>query len=89
MIGRCKLCLGEKELCKKSHIIPDFMYQDIFDDKHRLLLVQSENGSIQQKGIRQSGEYEGDIYSVTSARTTSSAVSTVMRHWYCTMDTRR
>lgn len=34
---KCKLCLQEKRLIKKSHIIPDFMYKGIFDDKHKIV----------------------------------------------------
>jgi hypothetical protein len=35
----CKLCLKDKKLVRQSHIIPDFMYKDIFDEKHRLFEV--------------------------------------------------
>lgn len=33
---QCKLCLQDKPLIGKSHIIPDFMYKGLFDDKHRI-----------------------------------------------------
>ncbi len=33
---QCKLCLQEKPLIKKSHIIPDFMYKGLFDSKHKI-----------------------------------------------------
>lgn len=38
MIGTCNLCLEEKELIKKSHIIPEFFYRQsgMYDDKHRM-----------------------------------------------------
>ena len=52
MIGTCKLCGKEKDLCKQSHIIPNFMYQDLFDQKNRMYAIQSEEGGIKQKGIR-------------------------------------
>lgn len=61
MVGTCKLCGEEKELCRRSHIIPNFMYQDLFDEKHRLHLVRSERGKLQHMGFRQSGEYDGGI----------------------------
>jgi len=32
-MGICKLCLHEKELLKKSHIVPDFMYERLFYPK--------------------------------------------------------
>ncbi len=56
----CSLCLKEKELVKKSHIIPDFMYKDLFDDKHRLYEASVKDREIKSKTI-QSGGYEGDI----------------------------
>lgn len=59
----CKLCGQEKELIKKSHIIPDFMYQDLYDDKHKLILFSPHdyiNGQAKQKRAS-SGDYEGNI----------------------------
>ena len=32
--GKCKLCLEVKELCK-SHILPEFVYDDIYDDTNK------------------------------------------------------
>ncbi len=61
MVGKCKLCFGEKELCKQSHIIPNFMYKGIFDDKNRLLLVGSEKGILTERGYRQTGEFDNQI----------------------------
>jgi hypothetical protein len=34
----CALCLKQKEL-RKSHIIPDFLYKFIYDDKHRYFVL--------------------------------------------------
>jgi hypothetical protein len=61
MVGKCKLCFEEKELCKRSHIIPSFMYQDLFDEKNRIYQIQSEGGTIKQRGYRQTGEFDKDI----------------------------
>jgi hypothetical protein len=36
--GICKLCGNQRDLIGKSHIIPNFMYTDILDDQHRMLL---------------------------------------------------
>lgn len=51
----CQLCLEEKKLLKKSHIIPQFMYKGIFDDQHfmhKLDLSQKKmNLSKQPTGI--------------------------------------
>jgi hypothetical protein len=35
-IGNCKLCKQKKNLIRKSHIIPDFMYDSLFDKNHRI-----------------------------------------------------
>ena len=64
--GICKLCLQEKKLLNKSHIIPDFMYRDgkiYYDDHtvHRIDFVQSLKGKVTRRGKQNSGEYEGGI----------------------------
>lgn len=35
----CKLCGKTAKLLRKSHIIPEFMYNGIFDDSHTMLLA--------------------------------------------------
>jgi len=61
MLGKCKLCGEVKELCNQSHIIPNFMYKDLFDEKHRAHVIKSQKGSVQQIGYRQSGEFDKNI----------------------------
>lgn len=34
--GVCHLCLEQKPLIKKSHIIPEFMYQELYDENHKM-----------------------------------------------------
>lgn len=63
MIGICNLCLKEKELIKKSHITPEFMYKNsgIYDDKHRMLsfdkedVLQNRKIKKEQKGVYDCG----------------------------------
>lgn len=60
MIGQCKLCHCNKEL-RKSHIIPEFMYQNIYDSEPKRFItlttklnnLQSARKTIEQKGIRE------------------------------------
>ncbi|KKP51668.1 MAG: hypothetical protein A2281_11250 [Bacteroidetes bacterium RIFOXYA12_FULL_38_20] len=62
-MSQCKLCLGEKELIKKSHIIPDFMYKDLFDNRHKIRAfspLQRLKGEGFVK-MPSSGEYEGGL----------------------------
>lgn len=50
----CKLCLNPAKLCQ-SHIIPEFCYKLIYDNKHRAVVVNPKNPSDQgyaQKGVR-------------------------------------
>jgi len=62
LVGQCKLCLQEKELLKKSHIVPDFMYERIFDGKHRLeIFRQKENRLWLQKPKPQTGLNEPNL----------------------------
>jgi hypothetical protein len=59
----CKLCLQDKKLLKKSHIIPDFMYQDLYDDKHKMISFNPNEYAAGDGYIKNpsSGEYEGNI----------------------------
>ena len=60
MLGICKLCQKEKEL-RNSHILPEFMYQNVYDDQPKRfyslnvdLHEQAKSKShIEQKGIRE------------------------------------
>lgn len=51
---KCSLCLQEKKLVK-SHIIPEFCFKPVYDDKiheyHILSTAQNENNYKRQKGI--------------------------------------
>ncbi len=64
--GICKLCLNEKPLLKKSHIIPDFIYRDgnIYHTDHsiqKINLAKALKGISNKKSRQYSGEYEGNI----------------------------
>lgn len=51
----CALCLAEKEL-RKSHVIPEFMYESLYDDIHRFHVLSRDPNklnSMQQKGLRE------------------------------------
>ena len=57
---KCKLCLENGVLVKKSHIIPDFMYRDLFDNRHRIFEASINDGNLKTK-IAQTGSYESNI----------------------------
>jgi hypothetical protein len=43
----CNLCKEDKKLIKKSHIIPDFFFTNLYDEKHRLIkfdIIKMYNG---------------------------------------------
>lgn len=51
----CALCKGEKEL-RNSHIISEFFYKPLYDDKHRFNVVplsDDQKMSFEQKGLRE------------------------------------
>lgn len=54
---RCALCLTDVSALCRSHIIPEFFYKKIYDDKNRFdVFSHRQNGPIlpqQQKGLRQ------------------------------------
>lgn len=51
----CALCKQEKTL-QNSHVIPEFMYTPLYDDKHRFHVLSSKNSKPkkqEQKGLRE------------------------------------
>jgi len=65
----CKLCLQNKKLIKKSHIIPDFMYRQsgLYDERHKLrrLTVKSIYKKVTDLISVSSGEYDKNILCAT------------------------
>lgn len=52
----CALCREDKTLCN-SHIIPEFLYASLYDDKHRfqvLSVIPEHGNSFKQKGLKES-----------------------------------
>jgi hypothetical protein len=59
----CKLCKKEKELIKKSHIIPEFLYKELYDEKHRMRrfdAIEKAKG-IEKVSKPPKGEYEAGL----------------------------
>lgn len=53
--SKCALCLQQAEL-RNSHIIPEFLYAALYDEKHRFHQISSDpdkRNSYQQKGLRE------------------------------------
>jgi len=62
-MATCKLCKKEKDLINKSHIIPEFLYQDLYDEKHQLIkfdAIEMAKGNNKISKLPQ-GEYEGGL----------------------------
>ncbi|KXI28121.1 hypothetical protein [Paraglaciecola hydrolytica] len=52
---KCKLCREEKSL-KQSHIIPEFLYSKLYDEKHRFHEIHVDSNrknKLPQKGVRE------------------------------------
>ena len=52
---KCELCHNDKEL-KNSHIIPEFFYKPLYDEKHRFNVIPLSEDQIfryEQKGLRE------------------------------------
>ncbi len=62
-MGICKLCMEQKELIRKSHIIPAFMYNGMFDENNKLSFQPIREGAIEKHEIKRpsDGEYEGGL----------------------------
>jgi hypothetical protein len=55
-IGYCKLCLKNPAVLLQSHILPEFLYEGTYDEKHRTIVVDPEprqKDRIYQKGLRE------------------------------------
>lgn len=53
--GICALCQEENSLCD-SHLIPEFFYDPLYDEKHRFNLLSAEPGQrlrFQKKGVKE------------------------------------
>lgn len=54
--SQCRLCLEHRDL-RLSHIIPEFFYEPLYDEKHRLFVYSTEPGNQvggpHQKGLRE------------------------------------
>jgi hypothetical protein len=48
----CQLCKVQGELLQ-SHILPEFVYRPLYDEKHRFTVVTEEGNRFQQKGLRE------------------------------------
>jgi hypothetical protein len=59
----CKLCHKDKPLIKKLHIIPDCMYQELYDKNHKLISVNPKEYIKGEGHVKNpsSGDYEGDL----------------------------
>ena len=52
-MSTCALCREEREL-RHSHIVPEFMYQPLYDEKHKFWALSASEPSWQeQKGLRE------------------------------------
>ncbi len=52
---QCHLCQNDRKLCS-SHIVPEFLYRDLYDDNHKLMGVTGKGNKgwkPLQKGIRE------------------------------------
>lgn len=55
----CKLCKQEKKLIKRSHIIPNFMFDGIYDEKHQLLSAFLD--PVKKEKLLNTSHYDKDI----------------------------
>lgn len=56
----CKLCKKKSTLVGKSHIIPNFMYNGLYDENHKILIANLKDLS-KKPQIVQSGIFEKNI----------------------------
>jgi hypothetical protein len=54
-ISDCKLCNGKDVELRCSHIIPEFLYKNIYTSKHKFMPIEATEtaGKVHQKGFRE------------------------------------
>jgi len=59
----CRLCKEDKTLIEKSHIIPDFLYKELYDQNHRIKKFNAKGFVMGMSKISKlpTGEYEGGL----------------------------
>lgn len=58
--GLCRLCCSQKKLVKKSHVIPDFMYKGMFNEKHQI--HHGQPFDLNKTRVTQSGIWESNLF---------------------------
>jgi hypothetical protein len=56
--GICKLCLAQRKLIKKSHVIPRFMYGNMFDDGKTVVPQSLKDNVVSSGKTIQTGYYD-------------------------------
>lgn len=65
--GRCRLCLREPVILRHSHLLSEFLYKEVYDERHRTVGVDprpEKKDRILQKGLREyllCGDCEGGL----------------------------
>lgn len=57
MNAECRLCQSQEEL-RNSHVLPEFLYESLYDEKHRFKAIhmdgsESPSSRLEQKGYRE------------------------------------
>lgn len=60
-VTKCKLCHKLRPLISRSHIIPDFLYRPLYDEKHRLGLATLFETKA-DFALRQTGTVEAGLF---------------------------
>lgn len=60
MTSFCRLC-GQPKKLVKAHIIPNFMYNELFDQNHRITQVSLEDYAFKKRVQLETGEFDKNI----------------------------
>ncbi|MCE7568179.1 hypothetical protein LZS85_18785 [Aliivibrio fischeri] len=54
-ISNCKLCNDKNVELRGSHIVPEFLYKNVYTSKHKFMPIEANEtgGKVQQKGFRE------------------------------------
>ena len=80
-VGQCKLCLTEGVKLCNSHIVPEFCYKPIYNDKHKVIRANITKAGIKHVDC-QKGHYEPLLCEGCEKKIHSSYEQPFHRYWY-------
>ena len=60
--GICQLCLETKPLIKNAHVLTEFLYDDLYNDKHKMTAFKFSKGQLKRNDNVQKGTRDDSLF---------------------------